>query len=215
MPKTKTYHTHRCEALELTARELERFWKKVRKLPNGCWEWTGNLDRWGYGFFWLRGENQHAHRIAYRAFVGAITKATLDHLCRNRACVNPSHLEPATQQENNLRGNSVSGVNARKTHCPKGHPYVPVAPEQYSGKTRLCKICHNELTRNRLARAHIHKCPCGRKFRCTGVRFVDGLLASLWPCPRWECSPCNRAAQKRWARTPVEGVGRILKTSPD
>jgi hypothetical protein len=68
---------------------------------NGCWRWTATLDRVGYGNIQVRRRTMRAHRASYEAHVGPIPKGLeLDHLCRNKACVNPSHLEPVTHSEN-------------------------------------------------------------------------------------------------------------------
>lgn len=101
------------------------FWEKVAKTDDGCWAWIGPLDRNGYG---LAGGMKKvlAHRMAYRELVGEIPAGLgLDHLCRNRACVRPDHLEPVSHRENCRRGNGWAGTNARKTHCPQGHEYTP------------------------------------------------------------------------------------------
>ena len=104
----------------------ERFWAKVeRKTISDCWNWTGPIMPNGYAQFRTRNPRgkQYSHRFAYEFFFGAISKGlTLDHLCRNRRCCNPFHLEPVTIQENLRRGNGAGATNARKTHCNKGHP---------------------------------------------------------------------------------------------
>jgi hypothetical protein len=102
--------------------EDTRFWSKVDSTGE-CWTWT-SVQRRGYGRFWLNGRYEEAHRIAFGLINGAIPEGlTLDHLCRNRSCVNPAHLEPVTMRENLMRGASPSAVNAQKTHCLRGHPF--------------------------------------------------------------------------------------------
>lgn len=108
-----------------------------------CILWP-KVDGDGYAFsVWVNGETVHRHRLAYMTFVGPIPKGlTLDHLCRNRNCINPKHLEAVTEKENILRGTSPSAINARKTHCDNGHPFS--AENTRMGKTkkqRHCKIC--------------------------------------------------------------------------
>lgn len=94
----------------------------------GCWNWTGWKNHDGYAVIRLLingvSKQYRAHRVAYECFVGKIPdNKQIDHLCRNRACVNPSHLEIVTTKENTLRGIGVTAINKNKTHCPKGHPY--------------------------------------------------------------------------------------------
>ena len=96
---------------------------KVRKLSSGCWLWEGSHQEKGYGFFAVNQKVQIAHRVAYEMFKGPIPEGlTIDHLCRNRRCVNPDHLEAVSIRTNTLRGEAVSAKNLRKTHCIRGHP---------------------------------------------------------------------------------------------
>lgn len=126
----------------------ERFWAKVEK-SDGCWLWTGAKTTTGYGSVWLDGRSVKAHRVAYELLVGRIPDGlTIDHLCRVRLCVNPAHLEPVTNRENTLRSpQSEASVNARKTHCPKGHPYegrnlrVWVNKQRPTMVQRRCVMC--------------------------------------------------------------------------
>jgi len=101
---------------------IGRFLKKIKVLDNGCWQWIGGTNDRGYGRFTYKGKLQPPHRFIYEYYYGSICPdLTIDHLCRNRACCNPIHLEQVTLKENILRGTSFSAINARKTHCPQGH----------------------------------------------------------------------------------------------
>jgi hypothetical protein len=123
------------------------FWEKVDK-SGYCWVWTLKLDRTGYGRTFFRRRLWLAHRVAYTLAKGDIPEGlTLDHLCRNRACVNPDHLEAVSMRVNTQRGDGGKHF-ASKTHCPKGHPYsgqnLGVGP---NGHVRYCKTCKREKSR--------------------------------------------------------------------
>ncbi len=121
-----------------------RFEERVRK-TNGCWLWRGHLNSSGYGRFKFVGGEAKAHRVGYELFVGPIPDGlVLDHLCRNTWCVNPAHLEPVTGAENTLRGFGAAAINARKTHCNKGHPLSGSNLKIYvdsAGEHRRCLTC--------------------------------------------------------------------------
>ena len=110
-----------------------------------CWDWMAAKSSTGYGLFSVNAKLIRAHRFSYESQRGPIPEGlTLDHLCRNRGCVNPNHLEAVTSAENILRGVGFSALNAKKTHCPKGHP---LSGENLlnspSIKGRQCRICAN------------------------------------------------------------------------
>lgn len=126
---------------------LERFWDKVKIVDSGCWEWQGYLTR-GYGYLKDGKKLVAAHRFAFRLLKGGIPEGmTLDHLCRNRCCVNPDHLEIVTMRTNTLRGNGISAKCARATHCPQGHPYDLFNTYLYPNGNRRCRICRREQMR--------------------------------------------------------------------
>lgn len=132
----------------------ERFWAKVDK-SDGCWVWTAGISSGGYGSFWLDGKNRRAHRVAYELTVGPVPQGLqLDHLCRNRRCVRPDHLEPVTCGENIRRGDTGKNSgrhNATKTHCPQGHPYEGGNPIVSEGRRR-CRECGRIRSRDRQRR---------------------------------------------------------------
>lgn len=119
------------------------FWQRVDKSAE-CWLWTGQRNTDGYGQYKVKGVRKMVHRLAYEELVGPIPNGlTLDHLCRTRNCVNPGHLEPITNAENILRGESFSAVNARKMTCSRGHPFTPENTRIENG-WRRCRACANE-----------------------------------------------------------------------
>jgi hypothetical protein len=112
--------------------------------PNtGCWLWFRSLDSRGYGNSWHGNAHWKAHRLAWLAYRGPIPDGLeLDHICRVRSCVNPSHLRAVTGKENTLAGISVSAVNAKKTHCIRGHELSgDNLGSQHEGKGRKCLRC--------------------------------------------------------------------------
>lgn len=122
----------------------QRVLAAITATPTGCWQWTGTVTDQGYGTIWVNGKNRKAHRVTYEMFVGPIPDGlTLDHLCRNRPCVNPEHLEPVTQLINNLRGDTLGARNLAKTHCPRNHPYDAENTEWYRGH-RYCRACRHK-----------------------------------------------------------------------
>lgn len=118
------------------------FWSKVD--VGLCWEWTASLLTGGYGQY----RSRCAHRVAWELLVGPIPPGMeLDHLCRNRRCVNPDHLEPVTHLVNVQRG-ARNGHERAKTHCPAGHPYAENEIRWASApNARRCQICRRRTAR--------------------------------------------------------------------
>lgn len=136
----------------------ERFWSKVQKTES-CWLWTAALNQ-GYGHF--RGADRTtiaAHHQAWLLARGPIPDGLhLDHLCRNRACVNPDHLEPVTQRENNLRSMPYR-TERHQERCPEGHlvagPNLIVTAGRSAHDCAICRLM-------RTARRHVEKLGVGR-----------------------------------------------------
>lgn len=132
----------------------------VRLLRNaiesdGCWLWQARLSD-GYGRMSLRGVEAPAlaHRVSYEFFRGSIpTGMQLDHLCRHRACVNPSHLEPVTSRENTMRGLNFAATNAARTHCQRGHAFDNDNTRMRASGERVCRDCERQRRRDYRARA--------------------------------------------------------------
>lgn len=122
-----------------------------RREDDDCWNWQGTVHSSGYGNIQHRGEKWRAHRLIYTLLHGPIPEGLdLDHLCRNRRCVNPNHLEPVTRGENVRRGKALI------THCPYGHPYSGDNLAVWRGRDgthRRCRACERRKTSTRRAAA--------------------------------------------------------------
>lgn len=111
-----------------------------------CWYISRYIRKDGYVRLCINYKTVYAHRHLYEIFKGKIKKGLqLDHLCRNRSCVNPNHLEQVTQRENVLRGTGSSSINAKKTHCKRGHQFTARNTIRLTNGNglRACRACAN------------------------------------------------------------------------
>lgn len=142
----------------ISQKDRMRFDDRLRTFansPDDCWNWPELSNSRGYvpSACSENGVVRRflAHREAYRRLVGPIPEGLqLDHLCRNRRCINPRHLEPVTSRENVLRSLAPSALNAKKTHCKHGHAFTSkntfVYPTRW-GTGRGCRQCRNRVNR--------------------------------------------------------------------
>ena len=125
----------------LSGKTKNRFWSKIKKTRT-CWNWIAAL-RNKYGALLINKSFKYAHRLTYEAFISLIPKGlTIDHLCRNKLCVNPKHLEAVTLAVNKERGNSPAAINTRKTHCHNGHEFTRENTIVNKIGKRRCRTCH-------------------------------------------------------------------------
>ena len=118
--------------------DIQRFLDKTQVMTSGCWNRTINLRPDGYTRFHSNGKRVYAHRWIFKYFNGYLDpNLTIDHLCRNHSCVNPTHLESVTRGENVRRGDNF---RRNRTHCVHGHEYTKSNTIQYSDYRR-CKTC--------------------------------------------------------------------------
>ena len=141
----------------------QRFWNWVNKsgpeplhggVDGPCWQWTGGTIPDGYGSFHLAPLKRVAsHRYAWESLRSPIPNGlTIDHLCQNKRCVNPEHMEVVTRGENTLRAVDIGAKNRNKTHCANGHEFTPENTRMAPRKGRVhrrCRKCDRERERNR------------------------------------------------------------------
>ena len=128
---------------------MKRFNTKYVISDNGCWEWRGFINpKTGYGQFWVNGKDMLSHRFSYEMFNGIIpSKLVVDHICKNRKCVNPFHLDLTTRVDNVQRGHNEIANNKLKQFCPDGHPYDSKNTYYTKIGYRHCRKCDQQRGR--------------------------------------------------------------------
>jgi len=165
---------------------------------DGCWLWRGRWNKDGYGLLDTPSGTQYAHIHFYEAKNGRrpIGKV-LDHLCRRRACCNPEHVEPVTGRENTLRGRGPSAVNARKTHCPKGHPYDEQNTIVRKNGGRVCRLCYGPSSMRSVAAVATEDSSASKPSPVVNLdkeapANLDAKIRQAWKTMRQNCSNPNR-----------------------
>lgn len=169
-PTSSGSNTLAYEMLYLIEDEREnifcRFMSKLQHTPHGCWQWHGAKSEKGYGSFSFMGRALPAHRVAYVLWKGRVLAGLqVDHICNNRACVNPAHLQLVTDHQNKILGKIR---RLRATHCPNGHELSEdnlVSWRLKSSGFRGCLTCQRETDRERqsLRRERVKARKCAAK----------------------------------------------------
>jgi hypothetical protein len=138
----------------LSPKEHKRIFSKILiDNKTGCWNWTGSLDFQGYGLLWYKNRTERSHRVLYAFFIKPIPRGSkitktfqLDHVCKNKRCCNPKHLEIVNQRTNIIRGGGPSAINYRKIYCKHGHEL----PKINKIGRRDCKMCDSIRKKERM-----------------------------------------------------------------
>ena len=129
----------------------DRLWPRVTKTET-CWLWH-RAEPHGYGKISVNGRHEYVHRVVYEMLRGPIPEGMqIDHLCRNKLCCNPDHLEPVTRKENLARGIDANAAKRNQSHCKNGHEWAPPNLRVASNGRRFCKPCADARRRAKRAR---------------------------------------------------------------
>lgn len=183
--------------MEATRKQIILFMRKVEKV-DGCWLWRGCVSSNGYGIVNRNKKNILVHRYSYSHYKGPIPEGlVIDHLCRNKLCVNPDHLEAVTIGENVLRGPSIVGKKRGRLACPNGHTYTPESVYLYRGY-RVCRHCRKLNVKKAMKRGKQWEtpfepksdlCPLGHVYDRVDVR-KSGFRQQV-------CTTCATMASRR------------------
>lgn len=179
----------------------DRFWAKVDR-SGECWVWTAYIGTHGYGMFTVTtGNPKLAHRIAYESEVGPIPSGLeLDHLCRNRRCVNPSHLEAVPHAVNSRRGETGLYLKNR-TQCPQGHPYNDANTYRTKEGGRTCRACRNVAVKAWATRKRVERGTVAKKdwTHCKNGHLFDTENTYRNPSTgRRSCRTCRKTNFSHW-----------------
>jgi hypothetical protein len=160
----------------------QRFWSKTSIQADGCWRWVAATTR-GYGSYRHNNRLTQAHRAAYTVLVGPIPGTspaglTVDHLCRNRSCVNPAHMELVSRGENTMRGDSLTAKNKQKTHCSRGHEYTLANTYLPSDGKRYCRACNRIRNKEYCKRHPSYSAEYGKRRRARERAMTTDLAHS-------------------------------------
>jgi hypothetical protein len=176
----------------MKALSMDQIWDRIVLIDSGCMQFTGTgLTTHGYASVGYDNKSWEAHRLLWRYLFGPLNKELqLDHLCRNRWCVNIAHLEPVTRRENIIRGISPAGMHFRAIHCPQGHLYTADNTAMTNGgKSRRCKTCH-KLKYKRVGKILKQHCKQGHLY--------DESNTYYRPNGWRDCRECMRQRTRKW-----------------